>query len=160
MAFDIRMDNSSTAGRPARKNRAHIGTALGAITLTALSAGCSGSASTSDAQRAEPSGTAHLPAPACPLRVRFDARVYEDAGPLRAGVGPVVGTGSSAPCEDTGRGTGTEDPGAWTLHAVEGLDPEAALAVEGPEEGPRLLTVRDGGGLPEEVEEYLDQDRR
>ncbi|MER5475918.1 DUF6281 family protein [Streptomyces sp. NPDC002734] len=117
-----------------------------AVLLAAAVAGCTGGGR-AEQTRTEGGLRAGGEADAkCVYVVEFEGRSYREAGDLEFTPGEAIGTGLVPVCDDGGAGAG-EKPEEVTVREVEGVAPEAALAVTRTPGDVVLVTVT-GADLP------------
>ncbi|GAA3496489.1 hypothetical protein GCM10019016_035900 [Streptomyces prasinosporus] len=93
----------------------------------------------------------------CAFRVEYDERVYADVAGAEFEVGEALGPAVLPPCDDSpGDGDGRPSPEPVVAHAVEGVDPRVAIALDGAPDGVLFVAVGSGGGLPPEVEKLIE----
>ncbi|MGP3632321.1 DUF6281 family protein [Streptomyces sp. 24-1644] len=68
--------------------------------------------------------------PSCVHRFTYRNATYQDVANAEFTVGEKLGTATQAPCDDTGRQDGNEEPGTTeTASEVDGISPEVAVAI-------------------------------
>ncbi|MFB6552602.1 DUF6281 family protein [Streptomyces sp. NPDC056405] len=118
--------------------------------LTAVLA-ASTAACTSEGEGAEgPDGAA-----SCAYRVTYGGRTYQDVADVEFAVGGELGTATEPPCDDTGQDADEDTATTETAFAVDGISPEAAIAVGETPERARLVAAYTGNELPPEVEKLI-----
>lgn len=113
--------------------------ALTVLTMTPLAVGCA---------VLDTGGTSSA---LCVFAVDYDDRSYVDAGKVRHTLGAEVGTARDSVCEDQGGGEEDQveagDLADYTAYAIEGVDPEDAIAVrDSPGDELRVVIHMTGDG--------------
>ncbi|CAL9404297.1 DUF6281 family protein [Streptomyces sp. enrichment culture] len=120
-----------------------IGRALVAVAAAAVSAACGSSGG------GEPEAS-------CAFRVEYDERVYADVAGAEFEIGEELGPAVLPPCDDSpGDGDGRTSPEPVVAHAVEGVDPGVAIALDDAPDGVLFVAVGSGGALPPEIEKLI-----
>ncbi|MEV6166330.1 DUF6281 family protein [Streptomyces sp. NPDC052052] len=115
-----------------------------AATITVSAAACSATGSTD--------GEA-----SCVLRFTCQNRTYRDVANVDFTVGQKLGTVTSPPCNDTGvQDQGEESPESANAYRVEGVAPEAAIAVGTTPDDAVFVVSYAGDELPPEVRKLID----
>ncbi|MGW6205004.1 DUF6281 family protein [Streptomyces sp. NPDC055089] len=94
----------------------------------------------------------------CVSQYTYQDITYQDVGDVEFARGKKLGVATESPCEDTGGGGKGEEPAGLTetAYEVDGVSPDAAIAVGDTPETARFFAVSSDSGLPPEVQKLID----
>ncbi|WP_327247106.1 DUF6281 family protein [Streptomyces sp. NBC_01320] len=93
----------------------------------------------------------------CAIRFTYQDRTYEDVANVDFTVGQKLGTVTEPPCNDVGgQDGGEESPESVNAYRVEGVSPEAAIAVGATPDEAVFVASYVGDELPPEVQKLID----
>ncbi|GAA2242458.1 hypothetical protein GCM10010232_31850 [Streptomyces amakusaensis] len=121
-----------------------------ALLVTALAvaaAGCTKESSSPDGGGAA--------AASCAYVMRFADRTYQHQDKVKFEVGEKVGTAHSIPCNDTGQDSPQDPVTKSVAYAVEGLDPDVAVAIGDSPQDADFFSLGMGREMPAEVEKFI-----
>ncbi|MFD4763711.1 DUF6281 family protein [Streptomyces sp. NPDC058439] len=93
----------------------------------------------------------------CAIQFTYQNRTYEDVANVDFTVGQKLGTATKPPCNDVGgQDGGEESPESVIAYRVEGVSPEAAIAVGATPGEAVFVASYAGDELPPEVQKLID----
>ncbi|WP_328837035.1 DUF6281 family protein [Streptomyces europaeiscabiei] len=93
----------------------------------------------------------------CEYRVEYNGNTYGTIANIKFEAGDKLGTATEPPCKDTSNDDNQEKPGKTQAYAVQGLDPETAIAVGDSPAEAKFVVVNPGKSLPPEVQKLVGQ---
>lgn len=97
----------------------------------------------------------------CARRITLEGRNYADVGGVEVTPGDKLGSVKFLSCDDTGgqgKQSGNEEVEETNAYEIEGLDSKVAVAIGNSVNDVDLFSLeKKGGGLPNEVQEFIDK---
>ncbi|MGY0069238.1 DUF6281 family protein [Streptomyces sp. QTS137] len=97
-------------------------------------------------------------AASCAYQVLYQDRTYRDVANVEFTAGEKLGPATVPPCDDTGGGDDAEQvKETTTAYKVNGISPEAAVAVGDSPDDTTLVAAYSGNELPSEIQKLIDE---
>ncbi|WP_457458469.1 DUF6281 family protein [Streptomyces sp. TE5632] len=92
----------------------------------------------------------------CEYRVEYDKRMYSDVSNAEFKIGEKLGPAVFPPCDDSSDdGGGQASPDSTVAYAIEGVDPDIAIAVDDAPDDVLFVAVDSEKDLPSEVKKLI-----
>ncbi len=94
----------------------------------------------------------------CAYQVLYQDRTYRDVANVEFTAGEKLGPATIPPCDDTGGQDKDEQAEeTTTAYRVDGISPEAAVAIGDSPDDTMLVTAYSGNELPSEIQKLIDE---